>query len=833
MNLLRPVIHFVGLYLGISVQAVCMILMRILSWPAHMLWTFVLHPLCNLCSTDPVAWVLTQLGKGLYYLVWQPVHWAWRKIPSFRTIVGYSWFAAYASSLLGFGTVMAIISVLRFPCGLAIYCWKYSRRSFWRPPPAKTAKASPAAWTSAPPPACTDPPTGIVVGMGQQTPLLTGQSRLEDFLRMDDYFFTLLPYLHEVHLLSLSHTSKTIRWCLNQHAINNHATVEKFKCRGNLRCWYCDIPVCIWSNPPHIVPRDQSRSTSESSIRAQTSLFEGCAIRAVVTHSKTRQMLVIRVRTHLRLHAFWVSQPRCESCARECGKDERGDVAAASMEMLKDKETRKLASRRKRSILLDDPGRLESGLAYCAGCRVLRDGPAQQIPRAYPAATAITSLRRSHANAVETRLPMKFAFINSFRVYVDCVADHLTNCPRLVHCKSPEIFGEMGLLPREGITVELLTAPIRNVLLQPLFTAPLLLALLRYPNLVEQYLPDYAQKIVFEPNFLKYLKYVVGIGAVRATNNFLSRKVVNNWRTVQWKKEQEIVLITGGASGLGELLAHTIAKTCKKVIVFDLRPSKKSLRTYSLSFRGPRVTKHQASNALFYEADVTDSARLKTLAVSYIQCICSEHILVSVLPRRSTHSIQDEIRRDHGAPTVLVNCAGVGCGATILSETEEWIRRTFNVNIISHFLTVKEFLPEMIKNNHGHVVTIASIATFVTIPQVVDYSCTKAAALAFHEGLAMELKTRYNADKVRATVVHPWWVRTPMIEKLIEAGTWTAPTMEPETVVDAIVAQLHSGEGGQIILPRHLAIVSMLKGFPSWLQHRIRASEKETVTVSL
>lgn len=89
--------------------------------------------------------------------------------------------------------------------------------------------------------------------------------------------------------------------------------------------------------------------------------------------------------------------------------------------------------------------------------------------------------------------------------------------------------------------------------------------------------------------------------------------------------------------------------------------------------------------------------------------------------------------------------------ATIFDETEEQIRRTFDVNIIAHFIMVKEFLPAMIKKNHGHVVTISSMASYVTYAQHVDYSCTKAAALVFHEGLAAELKARYGANKIRTT----------------------------------------------------------------------------------
>jgi short-subunit dehydrogenase len=64
---------------------------------------------------------------------------------------------------------------------------------------------------------------------------------------------------------------------------------------------------------------------------------------------------------------------------------------------------------------------------------------------------------------------------------------------------------------------------------------------------------------------------------------------------------------------------------------------------------------------------------------------------------------------------------------------------------------VREFLPAMIKKNHGHVVTIASMASFLVLAGNVDYSCSKASALAFNEGLASELKARYNAPEVRTT----------------------------------------------------------------------------------
>jgi all-trans-retinol dehydrogenase (NAD+) len=82
----------------------------------------------------------------------------------------------------------------------------------------------------------------------------------------------------------------------------------------------------------------------------------------------------------------------------------------------------------------------------------------------------------------------------------------------------------------------------------------------------------------------------------------------------------------------------------------------------------------------------------------------------------------------------LINNAGVGAPHTLLDTPNEWVTKIFQINIISHFWITKEFLPSMVKNNHGHIVGLASMASFVAPPAIIDYAATKAAVLAFHEG---------------------------------------------------------------------------------------------------
>jgi short-subunit dehydrogenase len=82
-------------------------------------------------------------------------------------------------------------------------------------------------------------------------------------------------------------------------------------------------------------------------------------------------------------------------------------------------------------------------------------------------------------------------------------------------------------------------------------------------------------------------------------------------------------------------------------------------------------------------------------------------------------------------------------------KPEAHIRQTFEVNTIAHFWTVREFLPSMIKQNHGHVVTIASMASFVAPGLMADYG-----SLAFHEALTQEIRHCYRAKKIRTRYVH-------------------------------------------------------------------------------
>ncbi|KAF3387464.1 Short-chain dehydrogenase/reductase [Penicillium rolfsii] len=310
-----------------------------------------------------------------------------------------------------------------------------------------------------------------------------------------------------------------------------------------------------------------------------------------------------------------------------------------------------------------------------------------------------------------------------------------------------------------------------------------------YLNLLQEYtqtalshVPEPAQAYLRNPLTQKALGALLTLGLISKLNKSVSQWTLNNWtRSPRWNPARELILLTGGCSGIGKQVMEDLSKTGVRVIILDITEPNFTLP--------PNVT--------FYKADITSSANIAEVAKT--------------------------IRDKHGDPTVLVNNAGVGYDGTILEEPESKIRQTFEVNTISHFLMVKEFLPAMIKANHGHVVTIASMASFVALGEMADYCCSKASALAFHESLRQELKSWYHAPGVRTSIVHPMWVRTPMIKLLTDHERhFRQPIMTVEFVAGAIVKQILSQNSGQVILPEYQSGASLVRAMPTWMQEGVR-----------
>ncbi|KAJ4926714.1 hypothetical protein JOQ06_014461 [Pogonophryne albipinna] len=190
----------------------------------------------------------------------------------------------------------------------------------------------------------------------------------------------------------------------------------------------------------------------------------------------------------------------------------------------------------------------------------------------------------------------------------------------------------------------------------------------------------------------------------------------------------ELVLITGAGGGLGQIFAQEFTKHGAEVVLWDINTSSNE--------QTAKLVREKGGKAYTYTVDVTD--------------------------RQDVYRNAELVRRDLGRDvTMLVNNAGVVAGERMLDCPDEMIERSMKVNCHALFWTVKAFLPQMKAQNHGHIVTIASVLGLFSTACVEDYCASKFAAVGFHESLAHELLAD-EVDGVKTTLVCPYIVDTGM-----------------------------------------------------------------------
>ncbi|NWS71935.1 DHB11 dehydrogenase, partial [Crotophaga sulcirostris] len=191
----------------------------------------------------------------------------------------------------------------------------------------------------------------------------------------------------------------------------------------------------------------------------------------------------------------------------------------------------------------------------------------------------------------------------------------------------------------------------------------------------------------------------------------------------------ELVLITGAGHGVGRATALEFARRHSRLVLWD-------------------INKHGV------EDTAAECKRLGATVHTFV---------VDCSKREEIYSAADKVKKDIGDVSILVNNAGVIATADLLSTQDHQIERTFEVNILAHMWTTRAFLPTMMNNNHGHIVTVASIAGHFAISFMVAYCSSKFAAVGFHKALTDELAT-LGMDGIKTTCVCPVFINTGFVK---------------------------------------------------------------------
>src|SRR5690625_3365525 len=219
--------------------------------------------------------------------------------------------------------------------------------------------------------------------------------------------------------------------------------------------------------------------------------------------------------------------------------------------------------------------------------------------------------------------------------------------------------------------------------------------------------------------------------------------------------KEKVVLITGGAGGIGIATAQLFLKRGANVALVDV--NEESLQQTKDNLGG------QEDRILTIQADVTDESDVKNYVEKTV-----EHF---------------------GKIDVFFNNAGIsGPFADIVDLEKEVFEQILSINTTGVFLGLKHVLKQMKEQGYGSVVNTASNAAYIGSPGMVGYIASKHAVAGITKTAALEVA----GDGIRVNAVSPAAIDTQMLDEIRNNIT----TGEPEVSGEAIKQGIPAGRFG-------------------------------------
>jgi len=199
----------------------------------------------------------------------------------------------------------------------------------------------------------------------------------------------------------------------------------------------------------------------------------------------------------------------------------------------------------------------------------------------------------------------------------------------------------------------------------------------------------------------------------------------------------KVVVITGGASGIGRVAAGAFAAEGASVVVSDLAAKEGEETVRAITQAGGKSS--------FVRADVTDTAQVSAL--------------------------MKQVERAYGRLDFALNSAGIdGTRAITADYPEEIWGQVVNINLTGVFLCMKYEIPLMLRGGGGVIVNMSSVAGVTGFPAHCAYTASKHAVIGLTKTTALE----YAKQGIRVNAICPAYTRTPMLERIVK----TKPELE-------------------------------------------------------
>ena len=217
----------------------------------------------------------------------------------------------------------------------------------------------------------------------------------------------------------------------------------------------------------------------------------------------------------------------------------------------------------------------------------------------------------------------------------------------------------------------------------------------------------------------------------------------------------QVVIITGGARGIGAGICEVFCKEGATVALWDVMDEGQET--------ADRISKN-GGTIFFQKVDVTNQESVDNAVSSIIE--------------------------KHKKIDVLINNAGVIRDRSILKMSRQEWDTVMSVNIDSLYVTAKAIVPHMKAANYGRIVSASSINAYAGAFGQTNYSASKAAIVGFTHALCREVG-KYN---ITVNAVAPGFIKSEMTDSMpdevVKAGIATIPVQRIGTPEDMAYAYL-------------------------------------------
>jgi 3-oxoacyl-(acyl-carrier-protein) reductase len=222
--------------------------------------------------------------------------------------------------------------------------------------------------------------------------------------------------------------------------------------------------------------------------------------------------------------------------------------------------------------------------------------------------------------------------------------------------------------------------------------------------------------------------------------------------------QSKVCLVTGGSRGIGRAIVTAMANAGADV-AFTYHNSKAQAENLAQTLETEKGIRCRA-----YQADVASEEEM--------------------------HKVVDQVEKDLGPITILVNNAGITRDKSFLKMTKPMWDEVMRVNLDGVFYTTQLVAQDMVGAGWGRIINISSIVGQTGNFGQANYAATKGAVISFTESLARELARK----GITVNAVAPGFIETDMVSGMPEAALNQVKAMtpmgrlgKPEEIADAVV----------------------------------------------